>query len=133
MQKIFIVSNKQNVTLWKIREFYGRLGTPSCSFRSLFTAYWWPTSFVCVPSSSMYSSDYDKDRPEMWHLQEKEDIYDSVKGWDVQTFVCMMKDGTMHYFIGSLDEDYEGHISVHISGIDDDYDYVDDIVKWREV
>ena len=67
-----------------------------------------------------------------WHLQEKEDIYDAVKDWGLYTFVCIMKDGTIQRFNGSLDEDYEGHIHVYINGVNDDYDNVDDIVKWIE-
>ena len=67
-----------------------------------------------------------------WHLQEKENIYDAIKGWDVQTFACIMKDGTVQKFTGNMDEDYEGHINVHIDGVNDDYDDVDDIVKWIE-
>ena len=67
-----------------------------------------------------------------WHLQEKEDIYDAVKDWGLYTFACIMKDGTIQKFNGSMDEDYEGHIHVHIDGINDDYDNVDDIVKWIE-
>lgn len=69
---------------------------------------------------------------ETWHLQEKEDIYDAVKDWGLYTFVCVMKDGTIQRFSGILDEDYEGHINVHIHGVNDDYDNVDDIVKWIE-
>ena len=68
-----------------------------------------------------------------WHLQEKEDIYDVVKDWGLYKFVCIMKDGTIQRFNGSLDEDYEGHIHVHINGVNDDYDDVDDIVKWIEL
>jgi len=68
-----------------------------------------------------------------WHLQEKEDIYDAVKGWGLYTFACIMKDGTIQRFNGSLDEDYEGHINVHINGVNDNYDNVDDIVKWIEI
>ena len=67
-----------------------------------------------------------------WHSQEKEDIYDAVKDWSSQTFVCIMKDGSIQKFIGNLDEDYEGHINAHIYGTNDDYDNVDDIVKWIE-
>lgn len=70
---------------------------------------------------------------ETWHLQEKEDIYDAVKDWGLYTFVCIMKDGTIQRFNGSLDEDCEGHIHVHIDGVNDDYDDVDDIVKWIEI
>lgn len=70
---------------------------------------------------------------ETWHLQEKEDIYDAVKDWSLQTFVCVMKDGTIQGFNGCLDEDCEGHINVHIDGINKDYDNVDDIVKWIEL
>lgn len=43
-----------------------------------------------------------------------------------------MKDGTIQRFNGSLDEDYEGHINAYINGVNDDYDNVDDIVKWIE-
>jgi uncharacterized Zn ribbon protein len=68
-----------------------------------------------------------------WHLQEKEDIYDAVKDWSLHTFACVMKDGTIQKFTGILDEDCEGHISVNIDGVNDDYDNVDDIVKWAEL
>lgn len=67
-----------------------------------------------------------------WHLQEKENIYDAVKDWGLHTFACVMKDGTIQKFTGMLDEDYEGHINTHIDGVNDDYDNVDDIVKWIE-
>ena len=67
-----------------------------------------------------------------WHLQEKEDIYDAVKDWGLYKFACIMKDGTIQRFNGSLDEDCEGHINTHINGVNDDYDNVDDIVKWIE-
>ena len=67
-----------------------------------------------------------------WHLQEKEDIYDAIKDWGLYKFACIMKDGTIQKFNGSLDEDSEGHIHVHIDGVNDDYDNVDDIVKWIE-
>lgn len=70
---------------------------------------------------------------ETWHLQEKEDIYDAVKDWGLYEFICIMKDGTIQRFNGCLDEDCEGHIHVHINGINDDYDDVDDIVKWIEI
>lgn len=65
-----------------------------------------------------------------WHLQEKENIYDAVKDWSLHTFACIMKDGTIQKFTGNLDEDYEGHINVHIHGANDDYDNVNNIVKW---
>ena len=67
-----------------------------------------------------------------WHLQENENIYDAVKDWNLHTFACVMKDGTIQKFTGNMDEDYEGHINVHIYGVNDDYDNVDDIVKWIE-
>ena len=69
----------------------------------------------------------------IWHLQEKENIYDAVKDWSLHTFACVMKDGTIQKFTGNMDEDYEGHINVHIDGNNDDYDDVDDIVKWIEI
>ena len=68
-----------------------------------------------------------------WHLQEKENIYDAVKDWSLHTFVCVMKDGTIQKFTGCMDEDCEGHISIYIDGANDDYDNVDDIVKWIEL
>ena len=68
-----------------------------------------------------------------WHLQEKENIYDAVKDWGLHTFVCIMKDGTIQRFTGNMDEDCEGHINVHVNGVNDDYDDVDDIVKWTEL
>ncbi len=68
-----------------------------------------------------------------WHLQEKEDIYDAVKGWDIHTFICIMKDGTIQKFTGCNDEDYEGCITTHIDGVNDNYDDVADIVKWIEL
>ena len=67
-----------------------------------------------------------------WHLQEKENIYDAVKDWSLYTFACLMKDGTIQRFSGCLAEDCEGHINVHIDGVNNDYDNVDDIVKWIE-
>ena len=67
-----------------------------------------------------------------WHLQENENIYDAVKDWNLHTFACVMKDGTIQKFIGNMDEDYEGHINIYICGANDDYDNVDDIVKWIE-
>lgn len=69
---------------------------------------------------------------ETWHLQEKENIYDAVKDWGLYTFACIMKDGTIQKFTGNLAEDSEGHINVHVDGANDDYDNVDDIVKWIE-
>ena len=69
---------------------------------------------------------------ETWHLQEKEDIYDAVKGWSLHKFVCIMNDGTIQIFNGIRDEDCEGHVNIHIDGANDDYDNVDDIVKWIE-
>ena len=68
-----------------------------------------------------------------WHLQDKEDIYDAVKDWGLYTFACIMNDGTIQKFSGYLDEDCEGHINTHIDGVNDDYDNVDDIVKWIEI
>ena len=67
-----------------------------------------------------------------WHLQEKENIYDAVKDWGLYSFACLMKDGTIQRFRGMLDENYEGTINAHIYGVNDDYDNVDDIVKWIE-
>ena len=68
-----------------------------------------------------------------WHLQEKEDIYDAVKDWSIHIFSCIMKDGTIQTFTGCRDEDCEGHINVHIDGVNYYYDNVNDIVKWTEL
>lgn len=97
-----------------------------------------------VGSIAEYKYDEDRDilsfldtlevkKVSTWHLQEKEDIYDAVKDWGLYKFVCIMKDGTIQRFNGCFDEDCEGHINVHINGINDDYDDVDDIVKWIEI
>ena len=67
-----------------------------------------------------------------WHLQTKENIYDAIKDWNLHTFACLMKDGTIQKFTGIADEDYKGHIDIHIDGVNDDYDDVGDIVKWIE-
>lgn len=80
-----------------------------------------------------YKENLEMKEADTWHLQEKEDIYDAVKDWGLYTFACVMKDGTIQKFTGNLDEDCEGHINVHIDGVNDDYDNVDDIVKWIEV
>ena len=80
-----------------------------------------------------YKENSEVKEADTWHLQEKEDIYDAVKDWGLYTFACVMKDGTIQKFIGGMDEDCEGHINVHIDGVNDDYDNVDDIVKWIEV
>ena len=79
-----------------------------------------------------YKENLEVKEVEIWHLQEKEDIYDAVNDWSLHTFVCIMKDGTIQKFTDIRDEDYNGHISVHIDGVNNDYDNVDDIVKWIE-
>lgn len=96
------------------------------------------TEMVLKGSMSAYQSllhfinTFEVKELDAWHLQEKEDIYDAVKDWSLHTFVCVMKDGTIQRFTGMLDEDCEGHINVHIDGVNDNYDDVDDIVKWIE-
>lgn len=80
-----------------------------------------------------YKENLEVKEVDTWHLQEKENIYDAVKDWSLYTFACVMKDGTIQKFTGIMDEDCEGHINVHIDGANDDYDNVDDIVKWIEV
>ena len=76
---------------------------------------------------------YKEDKEEAWHLQEKEDIYNAIKGWERYEFACLMKDGTTQRFAGLRDEDYEGNISTHIYGENDDYDNIDDIVAWKNI
>ena len=44
-----------------------------------------------------------------------------------------MKDKYEIFVEKCRDEDYEGCITTHIDGVNDDYDDVDDIVKWIEV
>ena len=68
-----------------------------------------------------------------WHLQEKEDIRDAIKGWGNYKFECIMKDGTTQKFTGLRNENYEGKINTYIYGENDDYDNVDDIIKWKEI
>lgn len=80
-----------------------------------------------------YKENLEMKEADTWHLQEKENIYDAVKDWSLYTFACVLKDGTIQKFTGIMDEDYEGHINVYIHGVNDDYDNVDDIVKWIEV
>lgn len=68
-----------------------------------------------------------------WHLQEKEDVCDVVKDWGLYAIACIMKDGTIQRFNGCLDEDCEGHVHAHIDAVNDDYDNVDEIVKWTVI
>lgn len=94
---------------------------------------WLAGKAFCTASLKVFLDTLEVKEMETWHLQEKEDIYDAVKNWSLQTFVCIMKDGTIQKFTGNLDEDCDGHINVHIYGVNDDYDNVDDIVKWIEL
>lgn len=88
---------------------------------------------VCLKDILSFLDTLEVKEVDIWHLQEKEDIYDAVKDWSLHTFACIMKDGTIQRFTGIRDEDCEGHINVHIDGVNDDYDDVDDIVKWTEL
>lgn len=85
-----------------------------------------------VERDPRYKENLEVKEVDTWHLQEKENIYDAVKDWSLHTFACLMKDGTIQKFSGCLAEDYEGHINVHIDGVNDAYDNIDDIVKWIE-
>lgn len=87
---------------------------------------------VELARDTRYKENLEVKEVETWHLQEKEDIYDAVKDYGLYKFACIMKDGTIQRFNGSLDEDCEGHINAHIDGVNDDYDNIDDIVKWIE-
>ncbi len=89
----------------------------------------YPTYLCALMDFEDFLDTLEEKKIDTWHLQEKEDIYDTVKDWNLHTFACIMKDGTIQRFSGILDEDCEGHISVHIDGVNDDYDNVDDIVK----
>lgn len=68
-----------------------------------------------------------------WHLTEKEDIYNAIKDWKLHAFLCVMKDGTIQKFNGIKIENYDGFISTHIYCANNNYDNVDDIIKWFEL
>ena len=88
--------------------------------------------YVCKSLLSFLDT-HEVKEVDTWHLQEKENIYDAVKDWSLYTFACLMKDGTIQRFSGCLAEDCEGHINAHIDGVNEDYDNVNDIVKWTEL
>ena len=92
----------------------------------------YPTYLCALMDFEEFINTLEVKEVDTWHLQEKENIYDAVKDWSLHTFAYIMKDGTIQKFTGNLDEDYEGHIYVHIYGVNDDYDNIDDIVKWIE-
>lgn len=71
---------------------------------------------------------------DFWHKQSEEDIDDSIIGWSMHSFICLMKDGTTQEFTGIQDESYEGGISKHLDCVDDNYEWeYDDIVYWIEI
>lgn len=71
---------------------------------------------------------------DFWHKQSEEDIDDSIIGWSMHSFICLMKDGTIQEFTGILDESYEGSINKHLDCVDDNYEWeYDDITYWIEV
>lgn len=71
---------------------------------------------------------------DFWHKQSEEDIDDSIIGWSIHSFICLMKDGTIQEFTGIQDESYEGSISKHLDCVNDNYEWeYDDITFWIEV
>ena len=68
---------------------------------------------------------------EMWHLQVKDSIYDFIKDWGLYSFVCLMNDGSVQKFTGTLCECADGTINTHVEAINDSYN-VDDIIFWIE-
>ena len=69
-----------------------------------------------------------------WHLQEKDNIYDAVNDWGEYNFICLMNDGTIQRFSGTLAECYDGSINVHIDSLNDEYDNaIDNIIFWIEL
>ena len=66
-----------------------------------------------------------------WQIQAEKDIYYAITPWDLHSFACIMKDGTLQIFTGMCDETDEGEIIYHL---DCDRDYYDgDIVYWIEI
>jgi hypothetical protein len=70
---------------------------------------------------------------DFWHKQSEEDILYSMNDWNLHTFVCLMKDGSIRTFTGNMDESQDGNINTYISCVDDyDWEY-DDIAYWTEL
>ena len=67
-----------------------------------------------------------------WQNNDDNCILNAVVGWNVQRFVCVMKDHTIQTFTSIFDETYDGEIVQHIDCMDDNYG-IDDIVMWIEV
>ena len=71
---------------------------------------------------------------DFWHKQSEEDIDDSIIGWSMHSFICLMKDGTTQKFTGIQDESFDGSICKHLDCVDDNYKWeYDDITYWIEV
>ena len=69
-----------------------------------------------------------------WHKQDIDDIYDSISGWGVEYFICIMKDKHKVIAMGNLDEDLNGFINTNLDfGHDDDKYHLDDIMWWKEI
>lgn len=66
-----------------------------------------------------------------WHLQSKEDIWDSFNDWSLHSFICLMDDGSVQKFTGILCECSDGSVNKHIDAVDDRYD-TDNIIFWIE-
>ena len=70
---------------------------------------------------------------DFWHKQSEEDILYSMNDWNLHTFVCLMKDGSLRTFTGNMDESQDGNINTYINCVDDyDWEY-DDIAYWTEL
>ena len=67
-----------------------------------------------------------------WQNDVDNDIYNAVNDWGGHRFISVMKDNTIQYWSGGLDENYNGEISQCLYCENDEYDS-DDIVFWIEV
>lgn len=71
----------------------------------------------------------------IWHKQDDvDDIYDTINGWSVHTYICRMKDGSFNIATGSADEGCNGDVGRNIYfEINDEKYYSDDIEAWAEL
>ncbi len=66
-----------------------------------------------------------------WHLQDDEDIYDSINDWNSHTYLIIMKDGTETKAYGSCDEGLGGMVSTYVD-LENEGE-VEDILYWLEI
>ncbi len=62
-----------------------------------------------------------------WHLQDDEDIYDSINDWDMHDYLLIMKDGTELKASGYADEGFTISKNINFNG------RVEDILFWLEI